>query len=140
MIRQIFTFGSGHRSRAGTPLGHCYVVITATDKALARQIMEAHHGATWAFQYNSEDEAGVERWGLHLHAEYDIDTPVAPPPQPPNTVPCGICGTPTRMTGTQRCDRCWELETRVLSDPTLALAILAREGYVNDHHHDEAKP
>lgn len=133
MIRQIFTFGYGQHLPDGTPLAHRYVVITAADPGLARQIMEAHHGEKWAMQYDSEEAAGVERWGLRLHAEYDVDTPVAQPPQPPNTVLCGICGTPTRMTGTKRCNRCWELEKRVLNDPTLTLAILAREGYVNDH-------
>lgn len=29
------------------------------------------------------------------------------------------------MTGTQRCDRCWELETRIKADPQLATRILA---------------
>ena len=40
-------------------------------------------------------------------------------------VPCGLCGTPTRMTGTKRCDRCWELEARIHANPDLAEAILA---------------
>jgi hypothetical protein len=31
----------------------------------------------------------------------------------PPTVPCGTCGVPTRMTGTKRCDGCWEVETRL---------------------------
>lgn len=28
-------------------------------------------------------------------------------------VPCETCGTETFMTGTKRCDRCWELERRL---------------------------
>jgi len=39
-------------------------------------------------------------------------------------VPCGICGTPTPMTGTKRCNRCWELESRIKGDPDLARKIL----------------
>lgn len=41
------------------------------------------------------------------------------------TVPCGICGNLTPMLGTKRCDRCWELETRIKMDPKLAKKILA---------------
>lgn len=39
-------------------------------------------------------------------------------------VSCGICGKPTRMLGTKRCDGCWELETRIHRDPELARQIL----------------
>jgi hypothetical protein len=41
------------------------------------------------------------------------------------TCPCGLCGKPTRMTGTKRCDGCWELEMRVNANPVLARRILA---------------
>lgn len=41
------------------------------------------------------------------------------------TVPCGLCGTPTRMTGTKRCDRCFELEGRVRRQPDIARRVLA---------------
>lgn len=40
------------------------------------------------------------------------------------TVPCGICGTPTAMTGTKRCDPCWEMETKIVQNPILARKIL----------------
>ena len=40
------------------------------------------------------------------------------------TVACGLCSTPTTKLGTKRCDRCWELETRIKADPTLAARIL----------------
>jgi hypothetical protein len=43
----------------------------------------------------------------------------------PATVPCGLCGKATRMTGTKRCDGCWELESRIQGDPALAARILA---------------
>lgn len=42
----------------------------------------------------------------------------------PDQVPCGLCETPTTFVHTRRCDRCWELETRIHSDPTLAERIL----------------
>jgi len=29
------------------------------------------------------------------------------------TIPCETCGAPTAMTGTKRCDRCWEVERRL---------------------------
>lgn len=38
---------------------------------------------------------------------------------------CELCGCVTRSTGTKRCDRCWELESRIHSDPILAQKILA---------------
>jgi len=28
-------------------------------------------------------------------------------------IACGLCGAGTTMTGTKRCDRCWELEGRI---------------------------
>lgn len=40
------------------------------------------------------------------------------------TVPCGLCLQPTNMTGTKRCDRCWELESRIKADEKLAKRIL----------------
>ena len=44
----------------------------------------------------------------------------------PETVPCEICKTPTQMTGTKRCDRCWELESRMHRDPSITAMILWR--------------
>lgn len=43
---------------------------------------------------------------------------------PTATVPCELCGTPTQMLGTKRCNGCWELETRIRRDPGLARQIL----------------
>jgi len=41
-------------------------------------------------------------------------------------VPCGLCDTLTDSTGTERCNRCWELERRIERDPALARKILER--------------
>lgn len=50
----------------------------------------------------------------------------APAPAPkPETCPCGLCGTPTKLTGTQRCDNCWEMEGRIQRNPEIARKILA---------------
>lgn len=40
------------------------------------------------------------------------------------TTLCGLCGVKTDNLGTKRCDRCWEMETRIKSDPALARQIL----------------
>lgn len=45
-------------------------------------------------------------------------------------LPCGLCGEPTRMTSTLRCDRCWELERRIQSDPDIARRVLLELGGV----------
>jgi len=47
-------------------------------------------------------------------------------PMEDDQVPCGLCGDATRMKGTERCDRCYELETRIQDNPTLARLILER--------------
>ncbi len=44
---------------------------------------------------------------------------------PNATTDCALCGTITRMTGTKRCNSCWELERRIKLDPKLARQILA---------------
>ena len=44
-----------------------------------------------------------------------------------DNVPCELCGT-NAETGTKRCDRCWELEGRIQSDPGLAAQILNATG------------
>lgn len=43
-------------------------------------------------------------------------------------VPCELCGDSTSMTATKRCNRCWELETRIQNDLDLALKIIANLG------------
>jgi len=59
---------------------------------------------------------------------------------PPEFIPCQICGEPTRMLGTKRCDRCWELETRVRMNPELARKILEEtKKCVNRQHNGETQ-
>jgi len=41
---------------------------------------------------------------------------------------CGLCGRDTEGTGTKRCDRCWELETRIEQSPKLALQVIFNMG------------
>lgn len=40
------------------------------------------------------------------------------------TIPCELCGKPTNMLGSRRCNGCWELEIRVRLEPELARKIL----------------
>jgi len=45
------------------------------------------------------------------------------------TIACRLCGAMTGMLGTQLCDRCYELETRIQRDPELSRKILAELPY-----------
>ena len=40
------------------------------------------------------------------------------------TVPCKYCGEPTPMLGTKMCDKCWELECRIIANIDLAKKII----------------
>ena len=40
------------------------------------------------------------------------------------TVFCRLCSARTVYVGTRLCDRCWELERRIVADPDLAAKIL----------------
>lgn len=40
------------------------------------------------------------------------------------TVDCEMCGNPTPMLGTKRCDPCWELEKRVRANVDLAQLVM----------------
>ena len=53
------------------------------------------------------------------------------------TVPCEPCGTPTPMTGTKRCNGCWELERRICMDPELARKILQDYDKDTEENSDE---
>jgi hypothetical protein len=46
-------------------------------------------------------------------------------------VPCKLCNTPTTFTGTELCNRCWELKSRIEMHPELARKIL--EDFEKDH-------
>jgi hypothetical protein len=40
------------------------------------------------------------------------------------TIPCMWCGEPTPMLGTKKCDKHWELQHRIESEPEMALRML----------------
>ena len=53
-----FTFGFGQ------PHENCYHVISAETSNEARELMVMRFGSKWAFQYESAEKAGVERFNL----------------------------------------------------------------------------
>lgn len=69
----IFTFGGGHRLYSvypgeapegeGVPLTYRFVRIEGTRDSARAEIYRLF-GRAWAFQYASEDAAGVEEYGL----------------------------------------------------------------------------
>lgn len=42
-----------------------------------------------------------------------------------DTVNCKYCGQETRMKGTQLCNNCWEMDSRIRKSPAIALKILS---------------
>lgn len=65
----IFTFGFGHTDPVtGESRAKCFARISVPDGAdayeVARSQMNATFGQQWAFCYESEEEAGVAKWGL----------------------------------------------------------------------------
>lgn len=60
-VRQVFTFCNDDVEKANK-----YVVIRAETRVRCREIMVNLFGAKWSFQYENEEEAGVERFGLEL--------------------------------------------------------------------------
>lgn len=65
----IFTFGYDHMDSRGKRLWKRFVRIHGTFHE-AREKMLERFGRAWAFQYGSEEDAGVAEWGLE---EYKID-------------------------------------------------------------------
>lgn len=63
MSTYIFTFGSNHVTADGMSLGGCYVEIEGTYGEARQKLVEAR-GPKWAFQYNTKEEAGVDRFNL----------------------------------------------------------------------------
>jgi hypothetical protein len=57
-----FTFMTGE----GPHPGGCYTTIEAEDFNAARVEMFRRYGRQWAFQYDSAEEAGVEKHELRL--------------------------------------------------------------------------
>ena len=60
MVEQIFTFGFEQKHEG------CYTVIHGKTKAECRKKMFEKYGDQWSFQYDSEKEAGVEKYNLKL--------------------------------------------------------------------------
>ena len=58
MKKYYFTwgFGQGH--------DNCYTVIRAESWDKARELMNQRWGPRWGFQYDSAEEAGVDRFNL----------------------------------------------------------------------------
>ena len=54
-----FTFGCGQ------PHENCYHVIETESSGEARKLMFERFGHKWAMQYNSAEEAGVDKFNLH---------------------------------------------------------------------------
>ena len=98
----------------------------STWKAGAQQRFQVFREGQLAFNSGAgcpyvDWRAGTWAKGREAAKKYHEDFLRKPEPE---TVPCGLCGTPTPMTGTRRCDRCWELESRIKGDPELARRIL----------------
>lgn len=66
MQKYIFTFGSGHNDPNHSSLINFYTVIEAPTYSAAREKMWEKRGPKWSFEYETEEEAGVERWNLTL--------------------------------------------------------------------------
>ena len=65
MEEWIFTFGFGHtHPKTGESLANTFVRIAAADSEAAREEMYRRFGQKWSFQYDSEQKAGVEKYGL----------------------------------------------------------------------------
>jgi hypothetical protein len=65
MSEWIFTFGFLHvHPETGERLWNKYIRIVASDSEAARAEMFRRFGDEWAFQYDSEDAAGVTKYRL----------------------------------------------------------------------------
>jgi len=58
MPKYYFTFGCGQSHE------NCYHVIEAVNSEAARAKMTWRFGIKWSMQYNSAEEAGVEKYNL----------------------------------------------------------------------------
>lgn len=61
-----FTFGCGQAFPGG------YVRINAQSSARAREKMLRLFSDRWSMQYDDEESAGVEKYGLRLVGEYTV--------------------------------------------------------------------
>lgn len=60
---QIFTFGSNHIGEKDGSLGRCYMKVEG-EWSQARSTMFKYTQGCFAFQYDCEDDAGVDRFNL----------------------------------------------------------------------------
>jgi len=67
----VFTFGTDHVTDTGMSLFGYYTVIDGDYEQARKQMFEAR-GPKWAFQYETEEEAGVERFNLEFIPFEDI--------------------------------------------------------------------
>lgn len=58
-MTRIFTFGSGQAYPNG------YVVVHGRTESECRQLMFDAYGKAWSMEYDSEEAAGVQRFGLY---------------------------------------------------------------------------
>ena len=58
MKKYYFTFGFDQGNN------HCYIIIEAENREEARRKMCRRFGSQWGFQYDSAEEAGVEKFNL----------------------------------------------------------------------------
>ena len=64
MTEWIFTFGFGHvHPHTGERLANTFIRVSGEDEE-AREKMYARFGRKWAFQYATEEQAGVEKYHL----------------------------------------------------------------------------
>lgn len=76
MIEQVFTFGYGHVCPyTGRKLADHYAVVVAPDKEQCRALMVGMFGKQWAFEYDSAEAAGAERFGLVEHMRLVVSQP-----------------------------------------------------------------
>ena len=67
----IITFGSNHFGEISGSLGECYMKIEGDWAQVRSRIVDLANDA-FAFQYESEEEAGVDRFGLRLVPEQGV--------------------------------------------------------------------
>lgn len=60
----IFTFGFNQKLPDGKDATNGYVSIRAENSERAREEMIREYGYNWAFQYDSKEAAGVEKYNL----------------------------------------------------------------------------
>jgi hypothetical protein len=71
-VTTICTFGAGQVDpRTGHSMANRFVRVEAATRQAARAAMFERFGKAWAFDYRTEEEAGVRQYGL---VEIDFET------------------------------------------------------------------